>query len=56
MRKKEKSILNDFDLDAIKAGTKTSIYAKKILKHPITKVIIVTVSIYVLLYMCLNIL
>ena len=48
--KKEKSILNDLDLDAIKAEAKASINTKEILKHPITKVIIVTVSIYGLLY------
>ncbi len=46
MRRKQKSIKEKLDLDAIKAQTKTIIDKKEILKHPIAKVIIVGVSIY----------
>ncbi|EDP97314.1 hypothetical protein U8527_03150 [Kordia algicida OT-1] len=50
MRRKQKSIREKLNLDSIKTDTKPIVDKKEILKHPITKVIIVGVSIYGFLY------
>lgn len=43
---KRKSILDDLDLDSIPKSTKPLIDKKKVLKHPITKLVICGIAIY----------
>ncbi|EDP97370.1 hypothetical protein U8527_03425 [Kordia algicida OT-1] len=43
---KRKSILDKLDLDSIPKSTKPLVDTKKVLKHPVTKVIICGVAIY----------
>ena len=43
---KRKSILDKLDLDSIPKSTKPLVDTKKVLKHPVTKVIICGVVIY----------
>ena len=43
---KRKSILDKLDLDSIPKSTKPLVDTKKVLKHPVTKVVIFGVAIY----------
>ena len=50
MRKEKKSILDSIDLDSIKTERKSILDTKKIVKHPVAKIVIAGVIIYGVLY------